>query len=179
MDGIGVGTNGSEVRLTSTGAATVTASVTAYLPPEQDEVGAAIAARPLTQPPYWHIERSRIGTSRRIPVELIVNGQVVDRVEVVADGEWTDVEFEAPIARSSWVALRVMGSSHTNPIFVLVDGEPIRASRRSAEWCRLAVDQCWTMKQPLIREEDRTAAEAAYDHARRVYDEIIAESPVP
>ena len=73
---------------------------------------------------------------------------MVDRVEVVADGEWTDVEFEAPIARSSWLALRVMGSFHT-------------------------------MKQPLIREEDRTAAEAAYDHARRIYDEIIAESPVP
>ena len=35
---------------------------------------------------------------------------------------------------------------------------------------RLAVDQCWPMKEPLIREEERAEAEAAYDHARRVYD---------
>ena len=53
------------------------------------------------------------------------------------------------------------------------------ASRRSAEWCRLGVDQCWQMKQPRIRAEDREAAQAAYDHARRVYDEIIATSTVP
>ena len=177
VNDLDVGTNGSEVRLSSAGTATVTARVTAYLPPEQDDVGAAIAARSLAQPPYWHIERARIGTSRQIPVELIVNGQVVDRVEILADGEWNDVTFEAPIDRSSWVALRVMGSSHTNPIFVVVDEEPIRASRRSAEWCRLAVDQCWTMKQPLIREEERAAA--AYEHARETYDRIIAESIVP
>ena len=113
-----------------------------------------------------------------MPVELIVNGQAVDRVEIEADGEWNDVAFEVPLDRSSWVALRVLPSSHTNPIFVLVDDAPIRASR-SAEWCRLAVDQCWAMKEPLIREEERAEAQAAYDHARRVYDEIIRTSAVP
>ncbi len=150
VNGLDVGTNDSEVRLSSAGVATVTAKVTAYLPPEQDEVGAAMAARSLIQPPYWHIERARIGTSRRVPVELIINGQVVERTEVVADGQWNDVTFEAPIDQSSWVALRVMGSSHTNPVFVLVEDEPIRASRRSAEWCRLAVDQCWTVRGQTI-----------------------------
>ena len=35
------------------------------------------------------------------------------------------------------------------------------------------------MKAPLIREEERVEAEAAYDHARRVYDEIIRTSSVP
>ena len=64
-------------------------------------------------------------------------------------------------------------------MFVLVDDAPIRASRRSAEWCRLAVDRCWLMKEPLIREEERAAAAAAYDHARRVYDEIIRTSSEP
>ena len=180
VNGLAVGTNESEVPL-SGGAqtVTVTAKVAAYLPPEQDEVGAAIAARALTEPPYWHIERARIGTGRTIPVELIVNGETVDRVEIEADGEWNDVTFELPLDRSSWVALRVMASSHTNPMFVLMDDAPINASRRSAEWCRLAVDQCWLMKEPLIREDERAAAAAAYDHARQVYDEIIRTSPEP
>ena len=104
---------------------------------------------------------------------------MVDRVEIEAEGEWNDVAFEVPLDHSSWVALRVLASSHTNPIFVLVDDAPIRASRRSDAWCRLAVDRCWLMKAPLIREEERVEAEAAYDHARRVYDEIIRTSSVP
>jgi hypothetical protein len=33
-------------------------------------------------------------------------------------------------------------TDHTNPIFVVVGGQPIRASRKSAEWCLKAVDQC-------------------------------------
>ena len=179
VNGRAVGTDDSEVQLSGAQTVTVTAKVAAYLPPEQDEVGAAIAARAMAQPPFWHIERARIGTSRTVPVELIVNGQAVDRVELEADGTWHDVSFDVPLVRSSWVALRVLYSSHTNPMFALVDDAPIRASRQSAEWCRLAVDQCWAMKEPLIREEERAEAEAAYDHARRVYDEIIRDSLVP
>ena len=46
-----------------------------------------------------------------------------------------DIEFEVDIKHSSWVAMRILPSSHTNPIFVLVGGKPIRASRKSVEWC--------------------------------------------
>jgi len=67
-------------------------------------------------------------------------------------------------------------SSHTNPVFVLVDGQPIRASRKSAEWCRAGVDQCWKMKSPAIRDSELGQAQAAYDTARAAYDAIIAES---
>jgi hypothetical protein len=71
--------------------------------------------------------------------------------------------------------LRIYPSSHTNPVFVIVDGKPID-ERKSAEWCRQAVDQCWKMKQANIRSEERTAAEAAYDEARKIYDKIIREA---
>ena len=67
--------------------------------------------------------------------------------------------FDYRIDRSSWVALRVLPSSHTNPIFVTVGDKPIRASRKSAEWCLKAVDQCWTQKSPHIRLEERGEAE--------------------
>src|SRR5690606_15511925 len=87
------------------------------------------------------------------------------------------VSFTHRIERSSWAALRVYPSSHTNPIYVLVGDRPVRASRRSAEWLRAAVDRAWEMKSPRIREAERPGAEAAYEEARRVYDRIAAESP--
>jgi len=54
----------------------------------------------------------------------------------------------------------------------LADGEPIH-ERRSAEWCRQAVDQCWKMKRGNIRPQELAAAEKAYEDAREVYDKII------
>jgi hypothetical protein len=30
--------------------------------------------RPIDQTPYWHLERARIGNTREVPVELVVNG---------------------------------------------------------------------------------------------------------
>ncbi len=32
------------------------------------------------------------------------------------------MELEVPLERSSWIALRMPGSAHTNPIFVTVGG---------------------------------------------------------
>ncbi len=103
------------------------------------------------------------------PSRSIVNGQPVAREEVAADGSFRDVAFEVPIARSSWVALRIYPSSHTNPVFVVVGGKPIRASRKSAEWCLKGVDQCWSQKTKLIRPaEISAAARDAFDAARGV-----------
>jgi hypothetical protein len=171
-----LGTEESELRLDAPKTVTVTARVAAYLPEEQDELGAFLASRALDEPPYWDIARARIGTTRNVLVELVVNGESVANQEIVADGSWTDVSFEHAVDDSSWVALRILASAHTNPIFVLVDDAPIRASVESAEWCRKSVDQCWDMKLAKIREADRAAAREAYDHARRTYDRIIEES---
>ena len=87
-----------------------------------------------------------------------------------------DVGFDLPITRSSWVALRILGSSHTNPIFIQVASRPIRASRRSADWCLRAVDQCWSQKSRRIALPDREVAARAYDVARNRYKAILAES---
>ena len=134
--------------------------------------------RALDQKPYWHIERSRIGDSRTVPVELIVNGQSVDQQEITANGSIVPVEFNFSIERSSWIALRIFPSSHTNPIFVIVDEQPIHASRRSAAWCAEAVEVCWEQKVDRIREEERTAARNAYDVARETYRSIENASTI-
>ncbi|HUE73018.1 MAG TPA: CehA/McbA family metallohydrolase [Pirellulaceae bacterium] len=130
----------------------------------------------LDQKPYWHIERARVGNSRKVPVELIVNGQSVETKEIEADGQINDLTFDYTPKNSSWVALRIFPSCHTNPIFVEVDGQPIRASKRSAQWCREAVDVCWKKKEPQIRKEEKEAAAKAYDVARAAYDKAIVEA---
>jgi hypothetical protein len=136
------------------------------------------SAMTFTSKPYWHIEKARIGDTRTVPVEVIVNGYPVARTEIVADGKEQEVTFDVPIKASSWVCLRILPSSHTNPIFVLVGDKPIRASKRSAEWCLKAIDKCWANKAPRIRKEERLAAEQAYQEARDAYRKILSESTV-
>jgi hypothetical protein len=53
------------------------------------------------------------------------------------------VEFSIPLERSSWVALRQFPQLHTNPVYVLVEGKPIRASRDSAQWALACINQLW------------------------------------
>ena len=77
---------------------------------------------------------------------------------------------------SSWIAIRIFPSSHTNPIFVEVDGQPIRASKRSAQWCRDAVDTCWNQKVKQTRQSEKEAAKAAYDVARQAYAAILDQA---
>jgi hypothetical protein len=174
VNGIEAGTGDSQLALKEKQAIRVKARVIANLSAQQDEEGARIANRPLNQQPYWHIERARIGNTRKVPVELIVNGESVETAEVEADGKWKDIAFSHPISESSWVALRIYPSAHTNPVFVQVGGKAIH-TLRSAQWCRAVVDQCWKMKRPNIRASERDAAEAAYNDARVIYDKIIAE----
>lgn len=176
VNDVELGTQNSELHLEQPQEVVVKARVAALLPEEQDEIGKIIASLPPDRKPYWDIERARIEDSRRVPVELVVNGYPVAKQEIIADGEMNEVSFPIPVEQSSWIALRILPSSHTNPIFVQVDGKPIYPSRRSAEWCRAAVDQCWKMKLDGIREEERAEAKAAYDHARKVYEEIIRNS---
>ena len=54
-----------------------------------------------------------------------------------------DLTFDYKPEFSSWVALRIFPACHTNPVFVEVDGKPIRASKKSAQWCVDAVETCW------------------------------------
>jgi hypothetical protein len=110
-----------------------------------------------------------------VPVEVIVNSLPVARQEIEADGTMRDLSFDVDIARSSWVAVRILPSSHTNPVFVVVDDKPIRASRRSADWCLKGVDRCWSQKQKFIAAAEMEDAKAAYEHARVAYRQILGE----
>jgi hypothetical protein len=169
LNGLAVGENGSELRLAQPGTVRATVKVAALL---DEKPTSARGSLP------WSIEQARIPGTREVPVELIVNGQPVARTNLVADGEMRDVTLEANVERSSWVAVRILPSSHSNPVFVLVDGKPIRASRRSAEWCLKGVDQCWSQKERTYKPAEMADAKAAYAHARATYTQRLAECEV-
>jgi hypothetical protein len=178
VNGLGVGEkrgNGRASYLALTPSEPIVATVTAAAllaeTPSDD-----LLNRPLRSKPYWHVERARIGDTRKVPVELVVNGIVVETQEVVGDGKLHELSFEYKLKQSSWVAMRIFATSHTNPIFIEVGGEPIRASKRSALWCLEAVDVCWQSKVGRIRADDQAEAKLAYDHARERYKRIVDES---
>jgi hypothetical protein len=176
VNGLAVGEKNSEIKLAEASEVEIKAKVAALLEPKPTPETEKIRKAPLNQKPYWDIERARIGDTPRVPVEVVVNGRRVAAKEIIADGSEQDVTFRVPIPTSSWVTLRIFPSSHTNPVFVLVGDKPIRASKRSAEWCLQAVDQCWKKKKPAIRKEEQAAAEKAFEEAREAYKRILAET---
>ena len=167
-----MGELGSELKLDTGKELSIKVRAAARL---DEQINPSLRDRPYQQKPYWHVERARIGDTRTVPVELIVNGYPVARQDIVADGKLNDLEFNVPVQFSSWVAVRILPSAHTNPVFVVVDDKPIRASRRSAEWCLAGVNQCWKNKERFIAKNEMQEALSAYDHARQTYQKLIKE----
>jgi hypothetical protein len=118
-------------------------------------------------------------TAKNAPrrVEIVVNGRAVASRDVPADDAVHELEFHVPIERSSWVALRHFPQMHTNPVEVIVGGRPIRASRRSALWCRGAAEQLWRARGDSIKPAERDEARRAFDRAIEMYRVIASEAP--
>jgi hypothetical protein len=172
VNNVKLGTDDSEVRLKKGSSVKVSAKVLARLTEQQDAIGAIIASKPFYEQPYWHVERARVGKTRNVKVELIVNGVPVQSREIVADGKWNDVTFDYRADKSAWIAVRIFPSAHTNPMFVVVDGKPIR-EEKSIEWCLEAVNQCWKVKSKQIRAGELDDAKRGYEHARSVYKGLL------
>jgi hypothetical protein len=109
-------------------------------------------------------------------VEIIVNGQVKAKTTVPADDQPHDVSFNVPIEQSSWIALRQFPQLHTNPVAIIVAGHPIRASKKSAQWCLGCIDQLWPQSERILPPAERAAAATAYEEARKYYRAVLAES---
>ena len=126
---------------------------------------------------YLHAPReSGIQQGGKRLIEIVVNGVVLAREEVAADSQLHDLEFVVPIKQSSWVALRQFPQLHTNPVNVIVDGRPIRASADSARWCAATIDRLWKNRHQFIDESERPAARQAYDRALATYRQIADEA---
>jgi len=173
-----LGVNGSELKLANPSKVIVAVKAAAYLNETIDPSIKKLdmANNAWEQKPFWNIERGRIGNKRTVALELIVNGKATETKNIAADGTIQDISFETVIGKSSWIALRIMPSSHTNPIFVSVNNKPIRASKRSAEWCLKAVSQCWSQKSQKFSATEKEEAAKIYEEAKEAYRKIIHES---
>jgi hypothetical protein len=170
-----VGEQGSEVRLEKPGEVEVRAKVAALLEPAPTPATERIRKAALSAKPYWDLERARIGQGRTVPVEVVVNGRAVAQKEVAADGSEQEMSFRVPVKESSWVCLRVLPSSHTNPVWVTVGDKPVRASKRSADWCAKGTAKCWEQKKKAIRPTEQAEARAAFERAEAEYRRIERE----
>ena len=179
VNGLAVGEQGSEVKLRSEQALV---NIGAAVPTNYPVRATAKIAALLDEAPFeyakkrfaWTIEKARVGRTRTVPVELIVNGFSVAQKELVADGQTRDITFDTTITKSSWVALRILPSSHSNPVWLTVGGQPVR-ERKSLDWCLKGVDQCWSQKKRTYAASEMNDAVAAYDHARKIYQQRLAE----
>ncbi|MBI2192672.1 MAG: CehA/McbA family metallohydrolase [Planctomycetes bacterium] len=169
----------------------------AWLTVEGSEPGSEIAlAKPVTlraaargavRPGGW-LEEGRL--------QIVVNGEVAAEKVITQPGSWQSLEADLPIDRSAWIAARLLYhrggqafseewgsgrfsfcSAHTGPLYVRVGGKPIRAARRDPRWLIGWIDAAWKNGQEKIRPEERDAAKAAFDEARRRYQQILEECP--
>jgi hypothetical protein len=110
-------------------------------------------------------------------VEVVANGKVVASEKVAADNQDHDLAFTINLDRSSWVALRCFPQLHTNPVTVMMDGKPIRASRRSALWCIGCIEQLWRVREKAIAPAERPEAQETFQRMIQVYRKIAGECP--
>ena len=174
VNDIELGSGKPDLHLEAPGTISAEVKVAALLGEIPDK---SISSRSASEQPYWHLERARLGDSRNVDVELIINGLPQAKQTIAANGSLTTVKLNAELKESAWVALRILPSSHTNPIFVHVDKKPVR-HKKSLEWCLTSVDQLWTQKERFIAEEEMEDAIAAYAHARELYRKRLAEAGV-
>lgn len=111
-------------------------------------------------------------------IEIVVNGRVAVSKKVMADGAIHDLAFDIPIERSSWVAIRQFPQLHTNPVNVIVAGQPIRASRLSARWCEQTIELLWKNREQNIAAKERDEARQTFDRAKARYRKIAEQCEV-
>ena len=172
LDGHSLGDGDCEIKLAQPRKLKATVNTAAMLS-EQPIPG--IQNLPVDQKPYWHLERARIGQGREVKVDLLVNGSPVASQNIAADGKLRPLTFDVDLQHSAWVAVRILPSSHTNPIFVTIADKPIR-QKRSIEWCLKSVEQCWSQKERFIAPAEKVDGVRAYDHARAEYKRFLSEA---
>ena len=115
-------------------------------------------------------------------LEIVQNGRIVHRVEATGDGRSIDAELEIPVGGSGWIAARALGPAqhgamdsylfaHTNPVFVIADGEPIRSREDAAFFVRW-IDHVLLELRVMDRWDDpahKAEVLATFEEGRRLY----------
>ena len=123
-------------------------------------------------------------------LEIVQNGRIVQRIDATGDLKSIDAELEIPIEGSGWIAARVLGPAqhgamdsylfaHTNPVFVITGGEPIRSRDDAAFFVRW-IDQVLDELRAMDRWDDpahKAEVLATFEEGRRLYQAQVDELP--
>jgi hypothetical protein len=146
-----------------------------------DEVGLA-AKGPVRVRIEWRSLKKAIGR-----IELVQNGAVVASKTAEA-GPGSPAVFETTVdfRRSGWIAARRMDwqnghQTHTGAVFVIVHGQPIRASASDAEFFVQWIDDLIQQTSPggawsTFLADDREAAQDRYRKARAIFADRAREA---
>jgi TolB protein len=121
-------------------------------------------------------------------VEILYNGAVVATSSPAKQALTAKLEKTIPVARSGWLALRVVGPAvgdvkdewvyaHTSPVYVVVDDKRT-GSREDARYFLAWIDRLWETildRERIPGQKAQEEVQAEVDKARKVYREI-AES---
>ena len=97
-------------------------------------------------------------------LEIVQNGRIIHTVDATGDMKAIEAELEIPIEGSGWIAARVLGPpqhgamdsylfAHTNPVFTIADGAPIRSPEDAAFFVRW-IDQTLGELRAMDRWDD-------------------------
>jgi len=119
-------------------------------------------------------------------VEVVVNGEVARSLDVQPatsdSAQHLQWDVEIPLAKSSWIALRVRGPddprvfdgpawAHTSPVYVLLSGKPI-ANKSDAQYFVGWIDQMLrvvAIRNRYPSSQDREAVESIFRKAQDYY----------
>lgn len=119
------------------------------------------------------------------PIEIVVNGRVVDSISAANDktargGYESPIDAEVELEGSSWIAIRVFEDrpdgrvrfAHSSPVHVDVAGKPLRPRKAEVDYL------VRRMKEELDRNRDVLRPEALdeYRQALAAYESLAAEA---
>ncbi len=178
VNGLLSGDKNSTVNLDRPGSVNVTVKANAHLKENHDHFTKFfLTPNSPFSPTPWSIEKAVENDT--VQVEVIVNGLPVAAKTIDVNADLKDLEFKIDITQSSWVATRIFPSAHTNPVWVVVEDQPVRASKRSVEWLIAGVEKCWESKKQFYDEDEMQDAIEAYNHARKTYQTILEQTKLP
>ncbi len=119
-------------------------------------------------------------------LEIVRNGEIVHTVEATGEGREIEAELRLPVEGSGWIAARVLGPTqhgvmdaylfaHTNPVFVVADGEPIRSAEDAAYFVRW-IDEVLAELEAMDRWDDPAHKEevlATFREGRALYQDQV------
>ena len=121
-------------------------------------------------------------------LEIIQNGEIIHTVEATGAKKTIEAELQIPVESSGWIAVRVLGPTqhgvmdsylfaHTNPVYVIADGEPIRSRKDAAFFVRW-IDEALEELRSMDRWDDPAHKQeviSTFEQGRRLYQDQIED----